>query len=212
MMPNQRTRTKFPFHYLIAGMGLGALIIVPLIFIGLRQKASSQLVELAASMTHAAPTATARSTPTPRMPPTARRTATKVYDPTLQAAEEDWIYQLEPETAITQLKELLGTIEDRADQARVNELLGDVEFNAGRPQQAAPYYKRSFELDQDIEVLFKLAIAYYAGGDLENALQRFHQIVDWEGEEADVYREDANFFIADLEDVLGTPTPVSTGV
>ena len=106
---------------------------------------------------------------------------------------------------------MLGNIEDRADQARVNELLGEVEFNAGRPQQAAPYYKRAFELDPVIEMLFKLAIAYYAGGDLENALQRFHQIVDWEGEEADVYREDASFIIEDLEDVLGTPTPVPTG-
>lgn len=209
-MSNQRTRTKFPFHYLVVGMGLGALIIFPLIIIGLRQKASAQLVELAASMTQSAPSPTSTSTPTPRMRPTTRRTATKVYDPTLQAAEDGWVYQLEPELAIMQLKELLGNIEDRADQARVNELLGDVEFNAGRPQQAAPYYKRSFELEQDIEVLFKLAIAYYAGGDLENALQRFHQIVDWEGEGADVYREDASFFIEDLEDVLGTPTPVPT--
>lgn len=192
-------------------MGLGALIMLPLIILGLRQRASVQFMGLVATMTHSAPSPTATSTPTLRPRPTARRTATKVYDPTLQAAEEGWVYQLEPDAAILHLKELLGIIEDRADQARVNHLLGEVEFNAGRPQQAAPYFKRAFELDPLVETLFNLAIAYYAGGDLENALLRFQQIVDWEGEGADVYREDAGFFIEALEDVLGTPTPVPTG-
>jgi hypothetical protein len=149
--------------------------------------------------------------PTASPPPptrTSRPTTTPVAETpaVLLAAEAAW-RRGDPQGAIDLLTPALGDLSLVTDRARAYELLGNAEIRLGRSSLAGARFEQAYELEPTVERLYGAALGYDLGGDEDRALDLYLELVAWEGERADPYRDLALARIDHLRLILGTPSP-----
>lgn len=147
-------------------------------------------------------------TASPRQPTrTSRPTRTPVPETpaVLMEAEEAWL-RGDPQEAIDLLTPVLDDLRLVTDRARAYELLGRAELQLGRSSLAGARFEQACGLEPTPERLYWSAQAYDAGGQLEWALARYLELVAWQGEEANPYRDIATARVNHLRLILGTPS------
>lgn len=138
---------------------------------------------------------------------TARATSTPVGGvPTILLDAEALWRDGDPQAVIELLSPSLNSL-TRDDRARAYELLGQAELQLGHSSLAGACFERAYELEPTVERLYGAALGYDLGGDEDRALARYLELVAWEGEKADAYREFATGRIEHLGEILGTPPP-----
>lgn len=151
------------------------------------------------------------ATPPTDSPPPPARTSTPSTTPfpetptVLLAAEAAW-RRGDLQAAIDLMTPALGDLTLVADQARAFELLGNSEFQLGRSSLAGARFDQAYDLEPTAERLYDAAVSYDLGGDLEQALEHYRELVAWAGEEAGPYQDSARSRIEYLEEVLRAPT------
>ncbi len=113
----------------------------------------------------------------------------------------------EVEQAIAMLALRLDELETDPELAHAYRLLVDAETYLYHYQLAAGYLERLYEIEPTVENINQLAEIYYLGADHEHALERYLELLEWEGSEADQYREVASARIDDISEIIGTPAP-----
>ena len=132
-------------------------------------------------------------------------TATAIGADVITSAENA-LQNNDPELVFDLLLPLLDTTQDPLILARANELLGDAEIFEDSNKLAIGYYEDAYYYSQSVATLYKLATACSNSGELTVALNYFKTIVNWDGPEADPYRQEAQSNIDWLREALNIPT------
>lgn len=85
--------------------------------------------------------------------------------------------------------------------------LAQVELEFGHTRLACENFKKSIEVDKYPEGLYVVAEICYKSGQLTDAMRYYEEIVNWEGKDADEFRDYAQYGLETIRTSLGTKTP-----
>jgi hypothetical protein len=169
---------------------------------------------IATAIPHATSTNTAE--PTKTVTPTVSVIPTVFTTPTVSAEYEQLLSEAEskiengdPAAARKILLSLSDAKADLKTLSRINELLGDTYLSEGLFKMANGYYGTAYSQYCNPHLLYKLSITYSATGNRYRALEVSTQLLNWPGEDADLYRDFARMQIDLLRKMLNLtiPTP-----
>jgi tetratricopeptide (TPR) repeat protein len=198
------TKSGSKFGFLGVGilLGLGLSILLGWQLLIRRSQALIQLIPSSATITE-----TPFSTPTPEIPtPTPAPTAINPAESILLNAEIA-IGQSDLGTA---RELLLPLIELNLSEVQAARLYGDlayIEYGQGNYRLACGYLENQYAHERKPDVLFMLASVCRDSGLLVKAAGYYQELIGWEGSEADVYRQDAQYALLYINYLLGTPEP-----
>jgi hypothetical protein len=130
-------------------------------------------------------------------------------DPELQwlRAARTHLQAGDPLSAIDLLQAKVEGMSTVGNVALGYQTLGDAQWMLSHARLAGAYYAQAYAAEPSAQRLWLMATANDAGGDYELALGQYLQLARWPGPEADEYREPAQGRIAQIIDIIGTPTP-----
>lgn len=88
-----------------------------------------------------------------------------------------------------------------------NQILGDAQRMLSHARLAGAYYARAYSAEPSAQRLWLMASSNDDGGDYELALGQYLELVRWQGPEAEELLEPAHWRIAQIIEIIGTPTP-----
>ncbi len=191
-MPRDSAAPALPS--LVSGLLIGACLALTaacVILLGARRVSPG----MAATVTPLVSTRIARATSTPMGAAS-----------TMLIEAEALLRDGDPQASIELLSPWLNEL-IREDRVRAYDLMGQAELELGHPGLAGSCFDRAYELEPTVERLYEAALGYDLGGDEDRALARYLELVAWEGEKADPYRDFATARIDHLRLLLGTPPP-----
>lgn len=155
------------------------------------------------------PTETATETPSSTLIPEIPKPALTAINPaeSILLNAEMAIGQSDLGTARELLLSLTGLSLSEVQAARLYGDLAYIEYGQGNYRIACGYLENQYSHERKPDVLFRLASVCRVSGLLVKAAGYYQELIGWEGSEADVYREDAQYALSYINYLLGTPEP-----
>jgi tetratricopeptide (TPR) repeat protein len=183
-------------------LGLGALLLIGMQLLFVRAETYSHLTPPAPTDT-ATPIASASPwVPSPIVSPT----KVDQIEPVLTEAENAF-YMGDLEKARKLLTSLIGLDMSEEYYARLYANLGDLEYSQGNFRLACGYFENQYSHQKTLGALLSLAISCESSGQLVKSAGYYQELLDWQGEDADPYREGAQAALDNIREMLGSPEP-----
>lgn len=183
-------------------LGLGLSILLGMLLLARRSQVLIQLTSPTPAATTTPTSSAIPEMPTPTLTPTAMDPSESIL---LQAENEAELGNLE------QARQLLLTLTEleltEEQYARLYYDLGSLEYMQGNSRLACGYFENQFAHERTPEVLYVMASICAESGLYVKAARYYQDLVNWEGSEADLYREDAQYALNQIRYMLGTPEP-----